>query len=212
MLEYDPQVAVDHLAKADRTMARLIRRAGPFALEPPARQSALDSLLRAIVSQQLSGTVARAIHGRVIDLLPRATRDKPKAILDLADETLRGAGLSRAKVASIKDLAAKTLDGTVPPLAKLRRMTDEAIIERLTAVRGIGVWTVEMLLIFRLGRGDVLPLSDLGIRKGFHFTYGTADLPNAHEITVGAECWRPYRSVASWYLWRAVELKASERL
>jgi DNA-3-methyladenine glycosylase II len=130
----------------------------------------------------------------------------PAAILETPDEALRAAGMSRAKVAGVKDLAAKTLDGTVPSLARLRRMDDAEIVSRLVSVRGIGVWTVEMLLMFRLGRPDVLPVSDLGVRRGFMLTYKTPEMPAARQMTEHAERWRPYRSVASWYLWRAVEL------
>jgi DNA-3-methyladenine glycosylase II len=126
--------------------------------------------------------------------------------LETPDDKLRGAGLSRNKLASVKDLAAKTLDGTVPTLARLTRMDDAEILERLVQVRGIGPWTVEMLLIFRLGRPDVLPVSDFGVRKGFMLTYGTRDLPKPKEMLAQGECWRPYRSVASWYMWRAVDL------
>jgi DNA-3-methyladenine glycosylase II len=122
---------------------------------------------------------------------------------------LRGAGLSRAKVAAIKDLAAKTLDGTVPTMARLRRMPDTEIVERLTSIRGIGQWTVEMLLIFRLGRPDVLPASDYGVRKGFARAFGlNGPLPTPKEVIARGERWRPYRTMASWYLWRALELPA----
>jgi DNA-3-methyladenine glycosylase II len=131
---------------------------------------------------------------------------KPEAVLATSDQTLRAAGMSRAKVAGVKDLAAKTLDGTVPTLARLMKMDDADIVSRLVEVRGIGVWTVEMLLIFRLGRPDVLPVADFGVRKGFMLTYGLKKLPTPQQILDYGELWRPYRSVASWYLWRAVEL------
>jgi DNA-3-methyladenine glycosylase II len=136
--------------------------------------------------------------------------------VEIAEPQLRSAGLSRNKTAALKDLAAKTLDGTVPPLAQLKKMGDEEIVTRLTEVRGIGRWTVEMLLIFRLGRPDVLPVTDLGVRKGFQLTYRKRDLPDAARLFRHAERWRPYRSVASWYLWRAVDLqtngKASDKV
>ncbi len=206
-LQYDPHEAVAALAAADKRMARLIERAGPFTMRPEKLQSPFEALLRSIVSQQLSGAVAKVIYSRVEALLPKQRARMPQAVLDAADDTLRGAGLSRAKVAAVKDLAAKTLEGVVPTMAKLQKLDDDEVVRRLVAVRGIGVWTVQMLLIFRLGRPDVLPVADLGVRKGFMFTYGAGELPEAEEMTRKARRWRPYRSVASWYLWRAVELE-----
>jgi DNA-3-methyladenine glycosylase II len=168
-------------------------------------QSPFQALFRAIVYQQLSGKAAATIMGRVMANYPRRAL-KPAAVLATSDAALRAAGMSRAKVLSVKDLATKTLDGTVPTLARLMKMDDAEIISRLVAVRGIGTWTVEMLLIFRLGRPDVLPVADFGVRKGFMLTYGLKELPAAKRILDHGERWRPYRSVASWYLWRAVEL------
>ncbi len=205
-LDFDPAEAVAALSRADRRMAGLIRRAGPFTMQPEPSQSPFDALLKSITHQQLAGKAAITIHSRVLDLLPRQRGKKPRAVLDLSDDDLRGAGLSRAKVAAVKDLAAKTLDGVVPTMAKLRKMDDETITQRLTAVRGVGVWTVQMLLIFRLGRADVLPVADYGVQKGFMLTYKTDDLPRPAELTKKAQAWRPFRSVASWYLWRAVDL------
>lgn len=164
-----------------------------------------ESLTRNIIYQQLHGNAASAIHGRVRDLFTRR-KPTPHGIINTPEERLRAAGLSAAKTLAIKDLAAKTLDGTVPTLARLRRMEDEEIIERLTEVRGIGRWTVEMLLIFRLGRPDVLPVGDFAVRKGFALCYGLKAQPRPKEILKHAERWRPYRSVASWYMWRASEL------
>src|SRR5829696_7522913 len=132
-------------------------------------------------------------------------RLRPRDVLGASDEELRGAGLSGAKAAALKDLAAKTLDGTVPPLARLKRMGDEEIVERLTRVRGIGRWTAEMLLMFRLGRPDVLPVGDYAVRKGFMVAYGLDEMPKPKALEQHAEAWRPYRSVASWYMWRALE-------
>lgn len=205
-LAYDPTAAVAHLRRADVHLATAIEAAGPFALQPRPLQSPFEALLRSIVYQQLSGKAAATIYGRVESLLPKRRRSAwPQTIIELEEATLRSAGLSRNKTAAVKDLAAKTIDGTVPPLRKLRGMCDEAIIERLIAVRGIGVWTVQMLLIFRLGRPDVLPVADLGVRKGFQRVYGTDDLPSAAELTAHGETWRPFRSVASWYLWRVLD-------
>jgi DNA-3-methyladenine glycosylase II len=146
------------------------------------------------------------IHRRVLDLFRRG-RLRPQDILAVSEEELRGAGLSGAKLAALRDLAAKTLDGTVPALARLRRMDDEEIIERLTEVRGIGRWTAEMLLMFRLGRPDVLPVGDYAVRKGFALTYGLEEMPKPKVLESYGERWRPYRSVASWYMWRALEIK-----
>jgi 3-methyladenine DNA glycosylase/8-oxoguanine DNA glycosylase len=204
-LTYDPVEAVAALKRADKQLARVIRKAGEFTMRPERMQSLFHALFRAIVFQQLSGKAASTILARVYALYDEGPRVTPEKVLHSPDELLRGAGLSRNKLLAIKDLAAKTIDGTVPTLAKLRKLDDQEIIERLTAVRGIGPWTVEMLLIFRLGRADVLPVSDLGVRKGFQIVYELDDLPDAKAMHLQAELWRPYRSVASWYLWRATE-------
>lgn len=206
-LSFDPAQAVRHLKRRDKHLADVIRRAGPFTLRPEKMQSPFQALFRAIVYQQLSGKAAATIYGRVMDHFPGKRRFTPTAVIATPDATLRAAGMSNAKVASVKDLAAKTLDGTVPTLARLAKMHDEEIISRLVQVRGIGVWSVEMLLMFRLGRPDVLPVSDLGVRKGFMLTYGQAEMPAPKELLEFGELWRPYRSVASWYMWRAVDLE-----
>ncbi len=210
-LSYDPREAVKRLCRADRVLAGVIKQAGPFTHVPEKMQSPFQALMRAIVYQQLNGKAASTILGRVMDLYPRGGL-KAEAILATPDEKLRGAGLSRSKVLALKDLAAKTLDSTVPTLAQLKKMDDAEIVSRLVQVRGIGPWSVEMLLIFRLGRPDVLPVSDFGVRTGFMLTYGTAKLPAAKEMMEHAECWRPFRSVASWYMWRAVDLARNESL
>jgi DNA-3-methyladenine glycosylase II len=202
-LPFDPDEAVARLCRADRKLARVIKKAGPFAHRPEPLQNPFQALMRAIVYQQLSGKAAATIFQRVMDLHPKLT---PAAILATPDEHLRGAGMSRGKVAAVKDLSEKMLDGTVPTLARLKKMDDAEIISRLVQVRGIGPWTVEMLLIFRLGRPDVLPVSDFGVRKGFMLTYGTPEMPTAKELLAHGERWRPFRSVASWYLWRAVDM------
>jgi DNA-3-methyladenine glycosylase II len=209
-LGFDPAEATAALSSADRKLARLIERVGPFTLRPEKMQSPFQALLRAIVYQQLTGKAAATILGRVHELCPGPARVEAAEILALSEERLRGAGLSRSKVLAVRDLAAKTLDGTVPTLARLKKMSDSEVISRLVAVRGIGPWTAEMLLIFRLGRPDVLPTSDFGIRKGFVLTFGGSDLPSAKELLARGERWRPYRSVASWYLWRAVDLARSK--
>jgi DNA-3-methyladenine glycosylase II len=202
---YNPDEAIQYLSAVDPTLARVIERAGDFNLPLRRLHNPFEALARNIIYQQLHGKAAAAIHERVLALFGKK-RLSPLDILDASEESLRGAGLSAAKLAAIKDLAAKTLDGTVPTLAKLRRMDDEEIIEHLTKVRGIGRWTVEMLLIFRLGRADVLPVGDFAVRKGFSLLYGLKELPKPKELVHYGERWRPFRSVASWYMWRAYEL------
>jgi DNA-3-methyladenine glycosylase II len=202
---YDPAEAIKSLSLADPALARLIERAGPFKMQIRQMHNPFEALARNIIYQQLHGNAAAAIHGRVIALFGKK-RLHPQDILGASEESLRGAGLSRAKLVALKDLAAKTIDGTVPTLARLRRMGDEEIIEHLTQVRGIGRWTVEMLLIFRLGRPDVLPIGDFAVRKGFSLLHGLEELVKPKELVASGERWRPFRSVASWYMWRAVEL------
>jgi DNA-3-methyladenine glycosylase II len=206
---YEPEEAVRHLSSADATLAALMERAGPFSMQIRKLHDPFEALARNIVFQQLHGNAAAAIHKRVLDLFGGG-RLRPADIAGAPEETLRGAGLSGAKLAALKDLAAKTVDGTVPTLARLRRMSDEEIVERLTRVRGIGRWTVEMLLMFRLGRPDVLPVGDFAVRKGFALAYGLKESPKPKQLAEHGERWRPYRSVASWYMWRAVELPPVE--
>jgi len=203
---YEPAAALRHLRRSDAELARLIRRVGPYALKSRAHLTPFQALLRAIVYQQLSGLAAGSIDRRLKALFP-GRRPTARRLLELDEEALRGAGLSRSKVASARDLAEKAVAGVVPDRRALERMHDEEIVERLITIRGIGRWTVEMLLIFSLGRPDVLPVADLGVRKGFMLHRGHDDLPDAATLTAEGECWRPFRSVASWYLWRACELE-----
>lgn len=205
-LGFDPHAACRHLAEADPELGGLIARVGEFTMRPEPTRSLFASLVRSIVYQQLSGKAAATILGRVNRLFAPRRFPTPGDLLEIAPERLRGAGLSAAKTLALRDLAARTLDGTIPSLPRVRRMEDEEIVERLTAVRGVGRWTVEMLLIFKLGRPDVLPLGDLGVRKGFAVTFRKRKLPEPAVMNRRAERWRPYRSVASWYLWRALEL------
>ena len=205
-LLYDPEIACRDLALADPKLGELIDRAGPFTMRPRPAQSLFAALARSIVYQQLSGRAAETILGRMIDTIGRRPFPTPRDLLEISAERLRQAGLSAAKTASLKDLATHTLQGSIPSLARIRSMNDEEIVESLTAVRGIGRWTVEMLLIFRLGRPDVLPTSDLGVRKGFGRWFRRGRLPEPATMVRRAERWRPYRSVASWYLWRVMEL------
>jgi 3-methyladenine DNA glycosylase/8-oxoguanine DNA glycosylase len=204
-LGYDPDQACAHLAAADPVLGEIIQRTGTCVLRPPWGHSLFDALLRSIVYQQLSGKAADTILSRVVGLYAPAPTPDPAALLATADAVLRSAGLSGNKTAAIKDLARRALAGTIPTLAQARELRDDELVERLTVVRGVGRWTVEMLLIFRLGRPDVLPVDDLGVRKGFQRAYGMRRLPAAVTITRRAERWRPYRSVASWYLWREAE-------
>jgi DNA-3-methyladenine glycosylase II len=204
-LAYNPELACRHLSEADPRLGELILRAGPFSMRPEPTQSLFAAVLESIVYQQLSGKAAATILSRVVAIYRPRRFPRPQDILDTPADRLRLAGLSAAKAAAVRDLAARTLDGTVPPMGRVRRMSDEEIVERLTTVRGVGRWTVEMLLLFRLGRPDVLPLGDLGVRKGFARTFGRRVLSDPDVLSRRAERWRPYRSVASWYLWRALD-------
>ena len=198
--------AIEHLCAADKVLARLIKKVGPCTMKPQRRRQPFEALVTAVTHQQLNGTAAMTILKRVIAIYPGKRFPAPKDLLNTADEKLRAAGLSRAKTAAIKDIADKTISGVVPTLRTVSKMTDAELIERLTTVRGVGPWTVEMMLMFTLGRLDVLPVTDYGVRKGFAVVYGLADLPSPKELLAHGERWRPYRSTASWYLWRALEL------
>ena len=203
---------VQHLAKVDPVMRRLIREIGPYSLPTNVRRPPFEILVRAIANQQLNGTAAETILRRLIALFPGRKFPTPDDILTASEDDIRNTGFSRAKVAALRDLAAKTLDGTVPLARVIRRLEDDVIVERLTQVRGIGRWTVEMLLIFHLGRPDVLPADDFGVRAGFRVAYGLADLPKPKELLLHGERWRPYRTTAAWYLWRAVERAKTAQL
>ena len=194
-----------HLSASHPRMAALIKRARRFELKADKSVRPFDALAESIAYQQLSGKAAATIWGRVRALYPRRRNLDPKLVLATRDETLRAAGLSRSKVAALKDLAAKTLDGTVPNSRAIAKMSDDEIVERLIQVRGIGRWTAEMLLLFDLGRLDVWPVGDYGVRKGFAKTFGKRKLPNPKELMKLGEKWRPYRSVAAWYFWRALD-------
>jgi 3-methyladenine DNA glycosylase/8-oxoguanine DNA glycosylase len=186
-------------------MAELIGRSRRYKIAPAVSVRPFDALAESIAYQQLSGKAAATIFGRVRALYPKRKWLDPGLLLATPDETLRAAGLSRAKTAALKDLAAKTIDRTVPSGRELIRMTDDEIIARLTTVRGIGRWTVEMLLLFDLGRPDVWPVDDYGVRKGFAKTFGRRKLPSPKQLMKLGEKWRPYRSVAAWYFWRALD-------
>ena len=203
---YDWNRALAHLRRRDRALKRIIDIVGP---DRPARlgsaQSPFATLLRSIVYQQLSGKAAGSIHRRLLALFPRG-RPSARALLALDDAELRAAGLSRSKILAVRDLAQRAAARRLPSRRALDAMEDEAIIERLVEIRGIGRWTAEMLLIFTLGRPDVLPVTDLGVRRGFMVCRGARELPEPAELRAHGKIWRPWRSVASWYLWRASEL------
>jgi O-6-methylguanine DNA methyltransferase len=205
-LSFDPVVAVRTLSAADAKLAKLILRIGPCRMQLKTTPSIFAALAESIVYQQLNGKAAATIFARVRALFPRARGALSAAQVLRASETeLRGAGLSNAKFLALRDLAERSEAGSIPTLAQIHELDDEAIIQRLTEVRGIGRWTVEMLLMFRLGRADVLPLDDYGVRKGFSIAFGTKELPTKAELEARARRWKPYRSVASWYLWRATD-------
>lgn len=206
MLAYDSNEAIEYLQSADDALGRVIARVGAFEMHRRSFNTPFHALFSAIVSQQLSGKAARSIYLRTRALFPHGRVTAP-AVLNTEPEALRGAGLSRAKVAAVHDLACKYSDGTIPNARSMKSLSDEEIIERLVLVRGVGRWTVEMLLMFYLGRPDVLPVGDLGIRKGFQIVYSRRSLPTEKQLQKYGERWRPYRSVASWYLWRATELE-----
>jgi DNA-3-methyladenine glycosylase II len=204
------------LAKSDPILAGLIRAAGKYGVVPAPTHTPFHALARAIAHQQLNGTAAESIFGRFLALYPVKEAAEvlleAELVLETPDEKLRSVGLSFAKIASIKDLARKTLDGTVPPYEILHTLDNEQIVERLTQVRGIGRWTVEMLLMFRLGRPDVLPVDDFGVCNGFRLAYGLRGMPAARALAEFGERWAPYRSIAAWYLWRAVDLHKAGKL
>ena len=199
-----------HLSATDPRLAALIARSRRYDIAPSLSIRPFDALAESIAYQQLSGKAAATIWSRVRALYPRRKYLNPKLVLATPDAQLRAAGLSRNKIAALKDLAAKTIDGTVPSGRALSRMGDDEIIARLITVRGIGRWTVEMLLLFDLGRPDVWPVDDYGVRKGFAKTFRRRKLPTPKQLTKFGEQWRPYRSIAAWYFWRALD--APEKL
>lgn len=193
-------------------MRALIRRVGPCTIRIQRRWSPFQSLVRAVVYQQLHGRAAAAIFGRLRALFDGPDFPTPERVLAMSPRRMRGAGLSRAKVRAIKDIAAKAAAGVVPPRRVVARLDDEAIVARLTEARGVGRWTVEMLLIFTLGRPDVLPIDDYGVRDGYRVAYGLSALPSAKALREYGERWRPHRTTAAWYLWRAAEQAKAAKL
>jgi 3-methyladenine DNA glycosylase/8-oxoguanine DNA glycosylase len=210
MLRYDAEAAVQHLRGVDATLARVIEGVGPLTLEP--REGTFRMLSRAIFFQQLAGPAARAILGRVLAAL-EADEDKwytAEGFLAASDEQLRAAGLSRQKMAYLRDLADKFASGALSEDG-FEELDDEEVIQRVSAVKGIGRWTGEMFLIFSLGRPDVLPVDDLGVRRGMQIAYGLSELPNADEMRRIGEPWRPYRSAGTWYMWRSLGVALPEQ-
>jgi DNA-3-methyladenine glycosylase II len=203
---------LNHLSRADAVLAGLIRAAGAYRLEPQHDCPPFQALARAITFQQLNGVAAGTIFKRFIAACGTEPFPAPQTVLAMPDKVLRAAGLSTAKTAAIKDLASKTIEGVVPDRATLESLDNEPIIERLTQVRGIGRWTVEMMLMFQLGRPDVLPVDDFGVRAGFRFAYGLRKIPAPKALALYGQRWAPYRSTAAWYMWRALELKRAGKL
>jgi DNA-3-methyladenine glycosylase II len=207
MIKTTLAAAAAEVARRDRVMARLMKTTGPFRL-PRATKDHFAALAESILYQQLAGAAAAAIHRRFVALFDGDL--SPEAVLALRPKKLRAAGLSGSKVASIQDLAAKVADGTVP-LHRIGRLPDEEIITQLSVVRGIGRWTAEMFLIFQLRRLDVWPVEDYGIRKGYSLAYGLRNLLTPKQLQVKGERFRPYRTVAAWYCWRAVHEQRKPR-
>jgi len=202
---FDLRLAMDTLAAKDERLAPLIKETQEFRVEKGAAESPYEVLIEAITHQSISGKAAATIFGRVKALGSNGRIPSPKEMLKLRKPALRKAGLSGAKILAMKDLAEKTINGVVPTLDEALRLSDEELVKRLVSVRGIGAWTVEMFLIFRLGRPDVLPIHDLGVRKGWAITYGKKHMPAPKALLKFGERWRPYRTVASWYMWRACQ-------
>ncbi len=200
-----PSPETRHLSRIDPVMKRTIAEIGPYGLVLRVGRSPFESLTRAIAYQQLHGKAAESILKRFIALFPGRRFPLPTEVLAAKPEMIRSAGFSYAKIAALRDLAVKTIDGTVPTSRVIRLLDDETIIQRLTAVRGIGQWTVEMLLIFHLGRPDVLPVDDFGVRNGFRLLYGLDEMPTPQDLGRYGARWKPYRTAAAWYLWRASE-------
>ncbi len=197
--------AIKHLSTADPVMARIIREIGACTLTPETRRSPFQSLVQAVAHQQLNGTAANTILTRFKKLFPKRKFPQPADLATVTDEQIRACGFSFAKIRAIRDLAEKTLSGVVPSSRAIVKMSDDEIIARLTEVRGVGRWTVEMLLIFQLGREDVLPVDDFGVRNGFRVAYKKREMPKPKALLKFGAKWRPHATTAAWYLWRAAD-------
>ncbi len=205
-LPFDHVEAHAHLSRIDKRLAGVIARVGEFRFKLDECDSVYESLLEAITHQSIAGKAAQVIYGRIKAFGSDGRCPTPQELLRVRKPQLRKAGLSRAKIAAVRDLAQKTIEGVVPTIEAAQKMSDEELVERLISVRGIGAWTVEMFLIFRLGRPDVLPIHDYAVQKGFAITYRKRNIPKPKDLLKFGERWRPYRTVASWYMWRAVGL------
>lgn len=203
---------INHLSAIDPNLGGLIRAVGPCGLVLEDHCHPFEALGQAIAHQQLHGAAARTILTRFVNNVGNGVFPTPQAVLAAPEQALRAVGFSLSKIAALRDLASKTIAGVVPDRDTLVLLEDEEIIARLSEVRGIGRWTVEMLLMFHLGRPDILPVDDFGVRAGFQFTYGLRKMPAPKALALYGERWAPYRSVAAWYLWRAVELKRAGKL
>ncbi|WP_395645531.1 DNA-3-methyladenine glycosylase family protein [Terricaulis sp.] len=198
-----------HLSAVCKRFARVVPNHEPYPTAFEKKKDPFRALVRSVIYQQLSGKAAGTIHGRMIALFPDKDHPDPEDLLEATPELLRTAGLSRQKIAAIKDVSQKRIDGIIPEARKLLRMSDEEIIERLTAAKGVGRWTVEMYLMFTLGRPDVLPIDDLGVRKGAEKLYRRKFTPK--ELGTYGARWAPYRSAAAWHLWRVVDTQTPEQ-
>ena len=204
-LAFDLAEAVRHLSERDETLKALIAEVVPFEIDVTGEESPYEVLMESIAYQSISGKAAATIYGRIKAMGENGHPPTPEKLLKIPMGKLRKAGFSRAKVLAVKDLAKKTIEGIVPTHDEALKLSDEELVERLITVRGIGAWTVEMFLIFRLGRPDVLPIHDLGVKKGWSVAYKKKHMPHPKELLKFGERWRPYRTVASWYMWRAFE-------
>jgi len=199
------RAAVEHLRLVDPALDGLITRVGGCGLKAARGEEPYRALVRAVAHQQLHATAANSILARFIALYPEVEFPTPAMVLATGEAALRGVGFSAAKVAAVRDIAAKTASGLVPTRRAAARLDDAALIERLTQIRGVGRWTVEMLLIFSLGRPDVLPVDDFGVREGYRRLHGLERQPRPRELAVAGERWAPFRSCAAWYLWRVAD-------
>jgi DNA-3-methyladenine glycosylase II len=202
---YFGETVTRRLSEADPILAKVIEQVGPCSLSPAVRINLFQALLRSIIYQQLHGKAAAAIHSRVLAAFG-GEKAKAAALLEIPDEVFRAAGLSANKLKSVRDLAARTLDGTIPNAKIVATLDDDELVERLTSVRGIGPWTVHMLMIFHLGRPDIIPTGDYAIRKAFSLLYRRGRAITPDSLLRHSRRWQPYRSAASWYLWRSLDL------
>ncbi len=196
-----------HLKSVDPILAKIIEQVGPVRIEIDPEETVFESLATSIIYQQLHGKAAAAILGRFKALFEGTPFPKPEQVLQTPEETLRGTGLSRTKILSMKDLSEKTLSGQLPSRTQAEKLSDEELQNALTQVRGIGPWTAQMLMIFTLGRPDVLPTGDFGVRRGYAAVYKNKKMPTPKQLETAAKIWHPFRSAASWYLWQALELE-----